>query len=66
MAAEFGARAIAVWLDTPFQVALERNSTRPPGEQVTEATMVHVFEQLQPPSLEEGFVDVMRIQPEGG
>lgn len=64
LAAEVGARAVAVWLDTPFEVAVARNAARPANERVAEATIVHVYDQLEPPSLEEGFADVMRIQPD--
>jgi predicted kinase len=56
---------VAVWVNVPFDVALRRNAARPPHERVPEPIIQHVLEQLVPPSLDEGFVDVIEVNESG-
>jgi predicted kinase len=61
LAARSGTPAVAVWLNAPVQLALERNARRPDRERVPEHIIHHVLEQLEPPSPGEGFVHVMEV-----
>ena len=46
----------------PIEVALRRNLKRPLDEQVPEATVRHVLGLLEPPSVAEGFADVVEVK----
>ncbi|MBS1910902.1 MAG: AAA family ATPase [Bacteroidetes bacterium] len=61
MAAGTGTPVVAVWINAPFEVALRRNAARPPDERVPEHVIEHVRDQLEPPSLEEGFAGVIEV-----
>jgi hypothetical protein len=61
LAARSGTPSVAVWLNAPIQLALERNARRPDRERVPEHVIHHVLEQLEPPSVSEGFVRVMEV-----
>lgn len=62
MAARVGCRKrIGVWIHAPFDVAMARNAQRSGLARIKEETMRHVFESLEPPTLEEGFDEVMVI-----
>jgi hypothetical protein len=56
-----GAKARCVWVDTPFEIALLRNSKRPEDERVPEASIRSVAEQFEAPSTAEGFVELLHI-----
>ena len=53
---------VAVWINVPVETALLRNAARPPHERVPEPVVRHVLEQLVPPSVDEGFVDVIEVK----
>ena len=62
IARDAGAPAVAVWMDTPRHVAWRRNRERDrPVPRRSFAEMVVAFE---PPSEDEGFAAVLRIQEE--
>jgi len=62
MAARVGCRKrIGVWINEPFDVAMARNAQRSGLARIKEETMRHVFEGLEPPTLDEGFDEVMVI-----
>lgn len=65
LAAGAGMPAVAVWLVVPIEIALRRNAGRPPREQVPEHIVRHVLEQLEPPSVDEGFVRVIEVDASG-
>jgi predicted kinase len=54
-----GCAAIAVWLQVPQHIALARNARRMGAARISEQTILHVFDQLEPPSTDEGFDEVL-------
>jgi len=60
-----GLKTIAVWFKTPLAICLARNASRPPDEIVPETGIRNVFAGIEPPSLREGFVEVLQIYPGG-
>lgn len=56
--------AVAVWINAPIEIALERNAVRPSDERVDEQIIHHVLEQLEPPSVDEGFTRVIEVGAE--
>jgi hypothetical protein len=63
IASEVGCQAVAVWVNTPLNVAKSRNATRRGLACIREEAILHVFEHLEPPSLEEGFTEVIEVLP---
>lgn len=61
LAKEVGCRAVAVWINVPFAVALKRNSERGGFAKIKEVAMRHVQERLEAPSADEGFDEVIQI-----
>lgn len=61
IAKAIGCRCVAVWVDTPYDVALARNAGRPGLSRIREETMLHVFHALEPPSLAEGFAEILHV-----
>lgn len=57
-----GALVRAVWIDTPLEIALRRNGKRRRDERVPEAAIRSVAAQFDPPSLSEGFIEVLRVE----
>jgi hypothetical protein len=62
-ARERGVRTVAVWFRTPLETCLARNAVRPPDQIANESALRSVFAALEPPSLDEGFVEVCVIDP---
>lgn len=58
-------RCVAVWLNTPLAVALARNAGRSGTARIAEATIQHVHDSLQAPSLDEGFDEVIEVTAAG-
>jgi predicted kinase len=56
-----GARARCVWMDTPLEIALKRNAERREDERVPESSIRSVAAQFEPPSVSEGFIEVVRV-----
>lgn len=50
-----GAAVEAVWVDTPLDVAIERNAARTPDKMVPVASIVAVAKQFEEPTAVEGF-----------
>jgi predicted kinase len=63
IAAANGCRAIGVWVNTPLELAKSQNATRRGLARIREEAIMHVFENLEPPSTEEGFAEVIEIVP---
>ena len=63
IASEVGCKAVAVWVNTPLNLARSRNSTRRGLACIREEAILHVFEHLEPPSLEEGFAEIVEVLP---
>ena len=61
LARRYGAEVIAVWIDTPIDVALARNALRAADKRVPEASIRSVAALFEPPSVEEGFCKVLRL-----
>lgn len=61
LAAQYAVPAVAVWLDVPLALALQRNAQRAEDEQVPIATIQQVHSLFEPPSLEEGFWRVLEV-----
>lgn len=59
--AGFRPRAVAIFLDTPLAISLERNHTR--EKVVSEQVIRRMAEHLQPPTVEEGLDEVIRVSP---
>jgi len=56
-----GVAAVAVWLQTPLLVCLERNAKRPVDELVNEQALRNVYAAMEPPSLSEGFQSILEV-----
>jgi predicted kinase len=63
LAAIYQVSAVGVWLNTPIEIALQRNLKRPIDQRISEQTIRHVHGLLEPPSLEEGFAHIIVITP---
>ena len=62
IARSVGATVHAVWINAPLEDALHRNSLRREDERVPEASIRAVAAQFEPPTVSEGFVDVLAVQ----
>ncbi|SFO27587.1 Predicted kinase [Variovorax sp. PDC80] len=60
-----GVEATTVWINTPLEIALARNASRPADERVPEEAMRSVFSLLEAPTVSEGFVRVVEILDNG-
>jgi predicted kinase len=58
-ARRFGLEPVCVFVDTPLERAFERNLAR--QHAVPEAVLLRFHAQLEPPSLDEGFVEIRVI-----
>jgi predicted kinase len=61
LARSAGVPAVGVWINVPLELALERNSKRADDERVPEAAVRSVYSMIEPPSVEEGFVEVIEV-----
>jgi hypothetical protein len=57
-----GATVHAVWISAPLEDVLHRNSLRRDDARVPEASIRSVAAQFEPPTVSEGFVDVLAVQ----
>ena len=55
IAKRLGAAVEAVWIDTPLEVAVERNAARTPDKMVPTPAIVAVAKQFEEPTAAEGF-----------
>jgi predicted kinase len=63
LAGEVDCKNVAVWINTPLEVALERNSKRIGLARIKEEAIRHVLENHESPSIEEGFAEVIEVRP---
>lgn len=63
IAAELGCPAVAVWINTPLELAMARNASRRGLACIQTEAILHVFEHLEPPTREEGFSDIIEVLP---
>lgn len=61
MARDAGVKAVAVWANVPLELAFARNATRRGLAVIKEEAIRHVHSQLEPPSFDEGFVEIIDI-----
>ena len=61
LAKRFRARAVAVWINLPVELALARNAQRPVDEIVPEEAIRSVFGLIEQPTLNEGFDEVLVV-----
>jgi predicted kinase len=59
--AGFRPKAVAVFLNTPLEVALTRNRSR--EKRVLDDVIRRMATHLEPPTVEEGFAEVVRVVP---
>ena len=59
LARRHGCRAIAVWIRVPLDEALRRNALRRGRARVPDEVIRHVHASLEPPSLDEGFAEIV-------
>ena len=52
---------VAVWFKTPLEVCLSRNASRPADEVVPVQAVRNVHSAIEPPSLAEGFAQVIEV-----
>jgi predicted kinase len=52
---------IAVWFKTPLEVCIARNASRPPDEVVPVQAVRNVHSAIEPPSIAEGFSQVIEV-----
>lgn len=57
-----GCEAVAVWMNTPFETALQRNAGRRGLAKIADDVIAHVRDSLEAPSLDEGFAHIMEIR----
>ena len=57
----YGAEVQAIYFDTPVEICKQRNRKR--ARNVPEDVIDMMAARMRPPSIEEGFTQVMRIQP---
>jgi len=55
IAKRLGSAVEAVWIDTPLDVAIERNAARTPDKMVPTPAIIAVAEQFEEPTVAEGF-----------
>jgi len=53
---------IAVWISCSLEVALERNRSRPSDQVVRDEVVRLVFDTFEPPTSEEGFDEVIKVE----
>jgi predicted kinase len=54
--------AVAVWFRVPLQVCVDRNAARPADEVADEQGLRNVFAALEPPTVEEGFAQILLVE----
>lgn len=62
LARRFRVSAVAVWIDTPLELALAQNGARPADEVVPELAIRSVFGLLEAPTKDEGFDEVIVVR----
>jgi predicted kinase len=57
-----GVQVVAVWLKAPLEVCIARNAKRPSDELVNELALRNVHAAIEPPRLDEGFVEIIEVE----
>jgi hypothetical protein len=57
-----GATVHGVWIHAPLEVALRRNAQRRNDERVPETSIRSVAQQFEPPTVSEGFADILCVE----
>lgn len=60
-AAAHSIQTVAVWFKTPLEVCISRNASRPLDEVVPEQAIRNVHRAIEPPSVAEGFAQVIEV-----
>ena len=53
-----------MWINTSIEVAMGRNSGRAGPARIREETIRHVYDSLEPPSIDEGFHELIEVKTE--
>ena len=61
LAARHGVKTVAVWLNTPLEIAMRRNAGRKGLAVIKTEAILHVHNALEAPTLEEGFAEVIVV-----
>src|SRR5262245_5600268 len=61
-ARRFSCRLVCIWIFCALDVALAQNRARPPDQVVREEVVRLVFNNFEPPTVEEGFDEVLKIE----
>jgi hypothetical protein len=61
-ARRFSCRLICIWVWCPLELALSRNRGRPSDQVVGDDVVNLVFNTFEPPTLEEGFDEVLKVE----
>lgn len=62
IAKKYSKNIIAVWLNVTIETALERNAQRVKDKMVSKSAIKSVYSQLEPPSIEEGFTELIVLK----
>ncbi|HEY4316177.1 MAG TPA: AAA family ATPase [Herbaspirillum sp.] len=62
LAKDTGTSVKAVWMDVPLEIALYRNRQRILEEQVPQDVIEYVFFHFEPPTLVEGFAEIIVVR----
>ena len=65
LAKRYGVKAVAVWVNTPLEVAMQRNAKRTGLAAIKTEAILHVHGALEAPTLEEGFQDIILVGSNG-
>ena len=65
-ARRYSCRFVSVWISCELDVALAQNSARPSDEIVPEEVVRLVFNEFEPPTLDEGFEEVLKVENQTG
>ena len=60
----FACRMICIWISCPLDIALARNRSRAPDQVVKDDVIRLVFNTFEPPTEEEGFDEVFKVDAE--
>jgi len=61
-ARRFSCRFVSIWISCELDVALAQNSASPSDQIVPEEVVRLVFKDFEPPTVDEGFDEVLKIE----
>jgi hypothetical protein len=61
VANKYGVEALAVWIDTPIEIAKQRNLARETDKRVPDESIESVARLFEPPRYGEGFSEIIRV-----